>query len=137
MSYPEKRDDIIADIENEYQELMRPHKEELVVLEKRLEDMSSMEDDIRKEYDGWISRRLESYRDTKREHEHDMRNAVVILERISGIDVSDDFSDMYSYIKHKLSMLARRNDFIFEKIRDLDEGKLDYDETYECFREKR
>jgi len=130
------RGEIISGIEKEYDYMTRPYVEALNQWEEKLKYLENIqEDEIHREYDKWIARRMKSYEETLKENRKTMRDSKNLLERISGKEVSKDFRDVFSHILDELQTLTRKNEYITEQRDRLAGGKLEYDETYEWFKD--
>lgn len=130
-----KRDEIISGIMNEYDGSVKPYKEALKQWEENLDSLSGFsEEELHREYNNWIADKLKLYDEILKENMKTMALAKKLLERISGVDVGDDFRDVFTHIKDEILSLTRRNEYIEEKKKNLVEGSLEYSETYEWFR---
>lgn len=132
------RVEIISGIEKEYDGIMKPYKEALKQWEKNLKALSGLSgEELHKQYNAWIIRRLKSYDNILKENENARKNAGKLLDRISCVEVKDDFTDMLAHIRDKISSMTHKNEYILEKKKKLTGGNLEYDETPDWFRNSR
>lgn len=130
------RGEIISGIEKECDTIMKPYTESLNQWEEKLKYLENVpEDEIHREYDKRIVHRMKSYEETLKENRKTIRDSKNLLERISGKEVSKDFRDVFSHILDELQTLTRKNEYITEQRDRLAGGKLEYDETYEWFKD--